>query len=366
MSDRYLEFRQIARQLGVDAVALVPGSNFERLFRKSFHSHERPLVVLIPTKGPPTALVPNLELRSFDLIGFEGEVFDWRDQTGYTGAFEAMAAHLPLRSVAVEGQVMRVFVHHALVRAWPGLQVLDAEREISGLRLRKTAEEIQALEEAIRISETALAETIAGVRAGQTETQVESALVQALFAHGAAEQAFGAIVAAGENSARPHAHARPDYPLKPGDALLIDFGAKWNGLCADITRTFFIGHATDEAQAVYETVLQANLAGHAVARPGVTAHTVDDTVTSVLEQSPYADRIRTKTGHGLGRDVHEAPYIMRGNHQELEAGMVFTNEPGLYRSAADGFGVRIEDDVLVTATGCRSLTTFSKALTVIG
>ena len=87
-------------------------------------------------------------------------------------------------------------------------------------------------------------------------------------------------------------------------------------------------------------------------------------MTSVLEASPFADRIRTKTGHGLGREVHEAPYIMRGNHQKLEAGMVFTDEPGLYRDGA--FGVRIEDDVLVTEAGCRSLTTFPRELRVVG
>ena len=364
MSDRYAAHRRIARDLGVDAVALVPGSNFARLFNQNFHSHERPLVILIPAEGTPAALVPNLELRSFDLIGFEGEVFDWRDQTGYSDAFAALARHLPLRSLAVEGQVMRVFVHHALVAANPGLRVVDAEKQIAGLRLRKSPAEIAALEAAIAIPETALSDVLSEVRAGMTETEVESLLIRALFSHGAEEQAFGAIVAAGDNSARPHAHARPDYVIKAGDALLLDFGARKHGFCADITRTVFVGHADAEAEAVYDTVLRANLRGHEVTRAGVTAHDVDDAVISVLEASPYRDRIRTKTGHGLGRDVHEAPYIMRGNHEVLETGMVFTNEPGLYQIGS--FGVRIEDDILVTETGCRSLTTFPKTLTVVG
>ncbi len=363
MTDRYGEYRQIALELGVDALVLVPGPNFVRLFNQSFHSHERPLLVVIPADGPPAAIVPNLELRSFDLIGFEGEVFDWRDQTGYDEAFNALARYLPLNSVAVEGQVMRVFVHHALTLAYPELIVVDAEKPISGLRIHKTAAEISALESAIAISEAALAEVLERVRIGMTETEVENQLTQALFAHGAEDHAFGPIVAAADNSARPHARARPDYRLKDGDALLLDFGARKDGFCADITRTVFVGHATDEAQAVYKTVLKANLRGHEITRPGVTAHEVDDAVTSVLEASPFADRIRTKTGHGLGRDVHEAPYIMRGNHQILEPGMVFTNEPGLY--CEGGFGVRIEDDILVTGTGCRSLTNFPKTLTVV-
>ncbi|SPH18472.1 putative peptidase [Defluviimonas aquaemixtae] len=366
MTECFAAHRRVARDLGVDAVALVPGSNFERLFKKGFHTNERPLVVLIPVEGAPAALVPNLELASFALISFDGEVFDWYDQTGYADAFAALAAHMPIRSVAVEGQVMRVFVHHAMATAWVGLRIVDAERQISGLRLCKSLEEIAALEEAIRISEVALEDVLAEVKPGLTEAEVERRLISSLFTRGADEQAFGAIVAAGENSARPHATARADYRIRTGDALLLDFGARKSGLCADITRTVFIGHATDEAQAVYEAVLKANVAGHAATRSGATAHDVDDAVISVLEASPFADRIRTKTGHGLGRDVHEAPYIMRGNHQVLEPGMVFTIEPGLYRVAADGFGVRIEDDVVVTDTGCRSLTTSPKTLRIVG
>jgi Xaa-Pro dipeptidase len=364
MSDRYSAYRAIARTLGVDALALVPGSNFVRLFQQNFNSHERPLVVVVPVEGAPAALVPNLELRSFDLIGFEGEVFDWRDQTGYTDAFAALAAHLPLSSVGVEGQIMRVFVHHALVASQPRLRVVDAEKEISGLRLRKSAPEIAAMQSAIDISEAALGDVLPQVRVGMTEMQVQGLLMQALFAQGADELAFGPIVAAGDNSARPHAHARADYAIVEGDALLFDFGARKSGFCADITRTVFVGHASDEAVQVYDTVLRANLRGHQIARAGVSAHDVDDAVTSVLEASPFGDRIRTKTGHGLGRDVHEAPYIMRGNPQLLEAGMVFTNEPGLYRIGA--FGVRIEDDILVTDDGNISLTTFPKTLTIVG
>ena len=362
--DRYAPFREIARSHGLDAVALVPGPNFHRLYGKNFHTNERPLVVVIPVEDAPAAVVPNLELGSFALIDFEGEVFDWRDQDGYQAAFDALGRAMPLARIGVEGQNMRVFVHHALRSGMPGLEVVDAERAVSGLRLRKTPDEIAAMERAIAVSEDALARTVAQVRVGMTEVEVERVLTRELFAAGAEDFAFHPIVAAGDNSARPHAKARADYAIAPGDALLIDFGARVDGLCADITRTFFVGAPSDEARSVYAAVLDANAAGHAATRPGATAHDVDDAVISVLEAGPYADRIRTKTGHGLGRDVHEAPYIMRGNDQVLEPGMVFTNEPGLYRIGA--FGVRIEDDVLVTEGGARSLTSFPKELTIIG
>ena len=364
MTNRFSDLRQVASALGVDAVALVPGPNFTRALGQSFMSHERPFVLIIGAHGNDAAIVPNLELASWAGTGFDGRVIDWRDQDGYQPAFDALARHMPLTSLAVEGQVMRVFVHHALKSALPDLQIIDGEKAISHLRVIKTDADVAALQAAIDISEAALAQTLDQVRIGQTEAEIESLLIQALFAHGADSLAFNPIVTAGANSALPHGHASPDCVVKAGDALLFDFGARKHGFAADITRTVFVGHASDEARAVYDTVLRANLAGFATARPGVTAHDIDDTVIGVLEASPFADRIRTKTGHGLGREVHEAPYIMRGNHEMMEKGMVFTNEPGLYE--VGNFGVRIEDDVLVTENGCRSLTSFPKELMIVG
>ena len=363
LSHRLSEYAAIAADLKVDALALVPGPNFTRAVDHAFMSHERPFVLVIPAHGPAAALVPNLELGSWELVGFEGAVFDWRDQTGYDDAFAALLGHLQITSLAVEGQVMRVFVHHALKKAQPDLRIIDAEREISAPRMIKTAPEIAALQEAIDISERALRATLDSVRLGQTEKEIEQKLVQMVFAEGADDLSFAPIVAAGENSARPHAKARDDYRVQAGDALLIDFGARKNGFAADITRTVFLAEVSDEGRAVYDTVLRANLAGLEVTRAGVTAHEIDDVVTGVLEASPFAGRIRTKTGHGLGREVHEAPYVMRGNHEVLLAGTVYTNEPGLYETG--NFGVRIEDDVLVTEDGCQTLTHFPKELMVL-
>lgn len=364
MSDRYDSLRSVARALSLDAVALVPGSNFRRLFNVNFHQNERPLLVLIPAEGEPCAVVPNLELGSFNAIEFEGVVFDWLDQTGYQHAFDSMFKDKKLKRIGVEGQDMRVFVHHAMVAANSKLEVVDAGKAIAALRICKDANEVTALRKAISVSEKALQTTIDQVRVGMSEKQIESILVQSLFAEGADEMSFDPIVAAGDNSAKPHASARADYNIKAGDTLLLDFGARVDGLCADITRTFFIQTCNDTQREVYETVLAANVAGCAASGPTATAHHVDDVTTSVLEASKFKDRIRTKTGHGLGRDIHEDPYIMRGNQEKLEPGMVFTVEPGLYQLG--DFGVRIEDDILVTESGCEILTSFDKTLTCIG
>ncbi len=146
MTHSLAEYRQLAKSLAVDALALVPGPNFTRALGHSFMSHERPFVLIIAANGPSAAIVPNLELSSWDLVGFDGGVFDWRDQDGYSDAFAALAQHMPMKRLAVEGQVMRVFVHHALRQALPEMEIIDAEVEISGLRMVKTDADIAGLE----------------------------------------------------------------------------------------------------------------------------------------------------------------------------------------------------------------------------
>lgn len=358
----------ILAHTGLDAIALVPGANFLRLFNHDFHQMERPLVVIVPRTGAAVAVVPNLEMSSFTPLGFDGQVFDWRDESGFMDAFIAAGQALPQLAkgsrIGVEGQRMRVFDFLALQKALPLCTFVDAHAEISSLRLHKTPDEVERLREAIKRSEAALEATLAQVHVGQTEKQVEAILLAELFKAGCDGLSFDPIVAAGDNAANSHATPRADYQIKAGDALLFDFGGRYKHFSADITRTFFVGHVSETDRAFYETVLAANARGHQISKPGITASDVDDAVCKILEQSQFAAFKKHKTGHGLGLDVHEAPQIMRGNTQVLEPGMVFTIEPGLYRPGE--CGVRIEDDVLVTTAGIESLTTFSRELRVIG
>ena len=369
MTDQRLQpIYDAMKSANLDAVTFVPGPNFKRLYGRNFHLMERPLIVIVPQEGDPVAIVPNLELASFATLNFSGQVFDWRDEVGYEAAFAAASRALPqlhdCRRFGLEAQRMRVFEQMALQKVFPDATFVDAHAVISSTRLLKTAEEVEKLRKAIAISEAALEATLGLVRIGQTEKEIEAILIGQLFAHGAAGLSFEPIVAAGDNAAQPHATARADYATKRGDALLIDFGASHEGYHADITRTFFLGEVSDRDRRFYETVLAANARGREVTRPGITAHDVDDLVQQVLERSEFAEFARHKTGHGLGLDVHEAPQIMRGNSTELEKGMVFTVEPGLYRLGE--CGVRIEDDVVVTEHGHESLTTFLRDLRLVG
>lgn len=366
--NRLAPFYTILQKNHLDAAAFVPGPNFRRLFARDFHLMERPLVVIIPITGDPVAIVPNLELASFEPIKFPGIIVDWRDESGFDEAFEKASQILPqLKSAkrfGLEAQRMRVFEQMALQRVFPDANFVDSHHEISSLRLCKNADEIEKLKKAIQISEEALEATLSEVEVGQSETEIESILLKQLFAHGADGLSFEPIVAAGDNSAQPHAKARPDYHIKRGDALLIDFGASWQGYNADITRTFFVQDVSPYDREFYETVLKANEQGKSVSKSGVSASHVDDSVQQILENSQFAEFKRHKTGHGLGLDVHEAPQIMRGNDLKLQTGMVFTVEPGLYREGE--CGVRIEDDVLVTDSGIECLTNFPRELRIVG
>jgi Xaa-Pro dipeptidase len=350
---------------GLDAVAIIPGPNFRKLMGRDFHRMERPLVLIVPAAGAPAAVVPALEMSAFRPLGYPGEAIAWTDEAGYADAFARAAAVTgPLRRIGVEGQVMRVFEAQALARAYPGAELVDAQRAISAIRLCKGPAEVAALRAAIRLSETAFEATLAELRIGMSEREIAGLLTRNLLAAGSEGLAFAPIVAAGANAADPHAVPQPGRRIGRGDALLFDFGGMAGGFTADITRTVFVGEVGAEDRALYETVRAANAAGRAAAGPGVTAEAVDAAATAILAASPFRDCIRHKTGHGLGLDVHEDPHIMRGNPMPLRPGMVFTVEPGLYREGR--LGVRIEDDVLVTEQGAESLTGLPRELRIVG
>ena len=353
----------LIRKAGLDAAAFVPGPGFYYLTGLDFHLMERPTVLFIGATGEMLAIMPEIERLKWSSACPDAETFYWQDSDGFEAAFAAAMRALGAALLGVEGGRMRMFEYDALRRHMGNGDVRNADRDLQALRIAKDEGEIESLSRAIGISQLALSETLEEVRAGDTERAIAALLKTRMLAHGSGEFGFDPIVLAGGNAANPHG-TPGDTPLAPGDALLIDFGAKVDGFSADITRTFFCAHVTDRHAAIHETVRAANALGRRIAAPGLSAHDLDTAVTGSLRASPFAHLIVHKTGHGLGLDVHEAPQIMVGNHHTLEPGYVFTIEPGLY--AAGDVGVRIEDDVTITEDGARSLTSFPRELRLIG
>ena len=361
---RWQRLAAVLDTAGLDAVAFVPGSSFRYLTGGSFALMERPTVLIVRRTGRAVVILPALEQESWNALDVAADTIVWTDEVGFSAAFAAAAARLQLRRIGVEGLVMRVVEMQALQQAFPNAEVVDAQAALAALRLCKDEEEILALRQAIGFSETALARTLADIRIGMTEVEIEGMLIRNLFTQPISGLSFPPIVLAADNAARPHGHARHDYRLKRGDALLFDFGATASGYAADITRTVFLGDVSAEHRELYDTVLTANTLGREICRAGMTAHAVDDAVRGSLERSRFGAFVVHKTGHGLGLDVHEAPQVMRGNQQVLQAGTVITIEPGLYKPG--DVGVRIEDNVCITAAGSECLTSFPRELTIVG
>lgn len=341
---------------GVDAIAIVPGANMVYFTGLHFHLSERPIIALIHADGF-AIIVPQLEtLKLTERPDLDAVAFAWGDTEGYMGAFERALNELDLRgkTLGVDGMTMRVSEWLTLQRLDSTLRIKPVERELVRIRSRKTPAELNAMRRAIQISEQALAELTRELKPGMTEKLIAARLEEKMMALGAEGLAFGTLVQSGPNSANPHGMTS-SRELRAEEFLIIDFGATYNSYPADITRTFCIGQPSAEMQVIYDTVLRANQAATAAARPGVTMGAVDEAARTVIEAAGYGQYFIHRTGHGLGLDGHEPiPQIASGVEDVLEVGMAFTIEPGIYIPGMGG--VRIEDNVVVTENGLEVLT----------
>ena len=353
----------LMKAAGLGSAAFVPGANFTYLTGVHLHLMERPTLFALTADAGAFAVMPALERQKWSTAMPEAETFYWDDADGPGNAFASLAQAIGVSdALGVEGLRMRAAEYLALSRHWRTEDLIDADEAMTDLRILKSADEIAELRRAIAISETALEETFdAGIR-GRSEREIAARLKSAMLSHGASGFAFDPIVLTGGEAANPHGDPG-ERIVTAGQPLLIDFGASYGDMHADITRTAFCDHVSDAHAEIYETVLAANRAGLAAVEVGAPVSAVDAAATGVLAGSRFADMILHKTGHGLGREVHEAPQVMRGNDRPQQAGMVITIEPGLYRP--EEIGVRIEDDVLITEAGGESLTSFDRNLRIV-
>ena len=230
---------------------------------------------------------------------------------------------------------------------------------VETLRERKDPNEVNLIEQAAGVAIRALERTLAGVRIGMSELQVAGVLEQALRDEGSEGFPFPSIVATGPRSALPHARAS-SAKIRDGDILLLDFGAEVEGYCADITRTVVVGRATDEQREVYDVVRKANEQASQDIRAGMTGRDADAIARGYIERRGFGELFGHGLGHGVGLEVHEAPRLARTAEGALAEGAVVTIEPGVYRPGWGG--VRIEDDVVLDASGPRILTKFTREL----
>lgn len=362
---RIAKLKAQLRQSGDDFAALVPGPNLAYFAGLSFHLSERPIVLFVPADDRPAGLIlPGFEAGKAQDAAFEVQLHPYTDGQPFFGAFEAAArAHiLNGARVVVEATRFRALEWTLLCQAAPNARLVANDALFAEVRMTKDAAELEAMRQAVHIAERALSETLPKIRPGQTERQIASQLMRALLDFGTEGVPFLPLVQIGPTAANPHAEAG-DRAAQPGDLILLDFGATVRGYHSDITRTVALGEPSPELRQAYEIVKAANEAARRVAHPGVTGEQVDRAARSVIEQAGFGDFFTHRTGHGLGLEGHEPPYMVGGAREPLPAGVTFTIEPGIYLPGRGG--VRIEDDVVLTENGCESLTTFTRDLIVL-
>jgi Xaa-Pro dipeptidase len=348
---------------GLNGLVLNPGPSLVYLTGLHFHLMERPVVAVFIPHNPVTFILPELEAAKIEALPFASQVFPYgEDPAIWPSVFRqaGTATALNGRRIGVEPGRLRVLELRLLEGALEQAEFVSAEESLAELRMRKDTHELEQMRKAVKIAQDALLDTLEGIRPGQSERSVAAELTLQILRHGSdSELPFNPIVSSGPNSANPHA-SPSNRLLTPGDLLVIDWGASVHGYFSDLTRTFMIGQADPELEKIAQIVERANEAGRQAARPGATAESVDQAARAVIETAGFGEYFIHRTGHGLGMEAHEPPYIRAGNPLILQPGMTFTIEPGIYLPGRGG--VRIEDDVVIRAEGCESLSDLPRGL----
>ncbi len=344
----------------IDCVALTSPPSLRYFFNYRGESFERFCCGLFSKDGSKSALiVPRLDRAKAEKSTAD-MVSTWTDSEGYSGAFTSAVKDLGVGTKIVGAELSITMAQMDSFRSTLGTSnFVGITEEISGLRMIKGAEEIESIRKTARILSSAFRNVKESLRPGKQESEVALEIRKFLANHGAKEVDFCAVQS-GKNSAIPHAQASRKE-MEKGDMVVLDISCtNGEGYFADFTRTFVIGKASERQKQVYSMVKEAQYAGCKAAMAGSSVQDVDRAARSVIRNAGYGDYFFHRTGHGLGLEVHEPPWIMEGNEQELERGMVFTVEPGIYLPGR--FGVRIEDNLIVGKRMATNITLLSHEL----
>ncbi len=342
-------FRKRVRRLAgglwrkkIAAIFLEPGSNFRYLTGLALGRSERLIAAILTPQAGLHIVGPAFERDRLRTAHAPVEIHTWREDEDPMLLVRDIVLGTGKDTIVAVGPTTRFFIVERMRVELPGYNFVDASPMIEEARLRKGADELAAIREAAACTLATMDSVRRLVRTGITELELSRAI-------------GGGIVQFGENAAIPHG-GPTGRALKRGDVILADTGNTVEGYWSDISRTIFFGRPTAEYRKVYEIVQNAQKAAIAAIRPGVTCQSVDRAARDVIENAGYGEYFIHRTGHGLGLDIHEPPYLVKGNRRRLKSGMVVTVEPGIYLPGR--FGVRIEDDVAVTKTGRKILSKF--------
>lgn len=365
MSAKLNELTRWMKERGVDLTLITSPANILYLTRFHCDPHERLLSLIIPAEEQPFLIAPRMEVQRAKDAGWKGEILGYDDAEDpwkrIREKLDRLGRHA-VRTIAVEKEHLTQGRAERLLSLYPESSLVSVEEKIYELRAIKDRDEIRLLARAARLADYGVEIGIDTLREGCTEMEIVAEIEYQLKRQGVQGMSFSTTVLFGERTALPH--GTPETrKLAPGDLVLFDLGVIVEGYCSDITRTVAFRRIDVEQRQIYDTVLRAQRAAIQRCSPGTPIREVDQAARKVITSAGYGDRFTHRVGHGLGIEVHEYPSLSASNEQTLQEGMVFTVEPGIYLPGKGG--VRIEDDVVITADGCQILTHFPKELKIV-
>jgi Xaa-Pro dipeptidase len=347
----------------VDALFLEGGTSLNYFTGISWGKSERLFAMVLPKKGDPWFIAPKFEQgRALEQVG-DATLFVWEEDESPYAIIEKRFREAELLNgiLGVEEQT-RYFIVERLQQTMPALNLVTGTPVTAGCRSVKSAHEIELMQIANDITREVYVKAVATLKEGITERELGSTISKLFGEFGAGG---GALVLFGENSAYPHGTAK-EHPLKEGEIVLIDGGCTVEGYSSDVTRTTVLGKPSDKMNAVWSIVRQAQDAALITAKPGVSAEYIDAAARKVITSGGYGPDYKYFThrvGHGIGMEGHEWYYLVRGNKMLVREGNTFSNEPGIYIPGE--FGIRLEDELLITADGAKLMLPQAQSLTQI-
>ncbi|HVU14094.1 MAG TPA: Xaa-Pro peptidase family protein [Phototrophicaceae bacterium] len=349
------------RAANLDYLLVSPSSDLFYLIGLNRPQSERLTLLLIPREGRIRLVLPAFERALAEPLAKFFDLVTWEETESPT---ELVASVLPNQGSGLKlGTADKMFVHfqYKLQAALPDATFVSGGSVMNPVRMIKEPLELEYLTRAGAAADQTFLEFLKSPIIGISEIEAKARLYDLMVKCGH-DAGGGGIIGVGENGASPHHHVSA-RKIAPGEGVVADFGGTVHGYWSDITRTFFVGQPPDEFRKVYDIVNQANQAAFEAVKPGVTAESIDQVARGLISKAGYGDAFLHRTGHGLGFDIHETPYIVGGDKTVLEAGMVFSIEPGIYLRGK--FGVRIEDIVTVTANGARRFNQSTHELQIV-
>lgn len=362
---RMLALKESMKSQDIDYVVLVPGSNLYYFSGLEMDTSERPTMLFVNPRSKDVIFLPTVEgPEASTILTEEYTYYYYTDEEGPKKVLKALVKDLNLnrKKIGIEFLRMRVMEYELLREYSPHTSFANGEHIISEIRMCKDDEEISCMRRAADITQRALEATVEVIRPGITEQEVANQLKIQTISLGSGKLPKEPIVTSGPRTASPHAETSK-RTISTGDLVMIDTGASYHGYACDLTRTFAVKSISDEFRKIYEIVRKANEAVIGFPNKEFTAEELDDVARNIIECQGYGNYFIHRTGHGLGLEEHEPPYIVKGNKMQMKIGMTFTIEPGIYLSERGG--VRIEDNVVVTSHGLGELTSYPKELMIL-